>query len=193
MLQTSLLFRNGVVTHGLDENTDVMKPPQSPNPKAARVLPTAKLTPSVATVVASIAGSVIGDASQKAMTGANGIPAASKPAIKGNIVMPQTGVIAPIAEATITVGKSLPSNARAIWASAPLAMTQAVRTIPGTTTGATESRLRAIKRAIIHACVGQTMMAVVASATARTIRPIFDLFAAALFPFMPAPCVKAIE
>ncbi|GFE52035.1 hypothetical protein So717_37880 [Roseobacter cerasinus] len=61
-----------------------------------------------------MAGSVIGEDSQNAMIGASGTPAASNPAIKGNTVTPQTGVMAPISDAATTVRSVLPSNAPAM-------------------------------------------------------------------------------
>ena len=84
-----------------------------------------------------MAGSVTGDDSQNAITGANGTPEASRPVINGNTVIPQTGVIAPIVEASRIAFNGLPSNACLIRLPAPLAFTHADTIIPGTTSGAT--------------------------------------------------------
>ena len=70
----------------------------------------------------NIEGSISGDASQNAITGASGTPIASSAAISGITPQEQNGDSAPIrAAATIMVGR-LPVNARAISASAPLAL-----------------------------------------------------------------------
>ena len=134
------LSRSAFIAQGVLTKSPVIAPPNRPNPKAASVLPIAKLRPRVAAVVASIAGSVTGEDSQNAMIGASGTPAASNPAIKGSTVTPHTGVMAPKSDAANTVRSVLPSNAPAMWASAPLAMIQAARTMPGMTIGATTIR-----------------------------------------------------
>ena len=103
----------------------------------------ANSSPRVAAVTASMAGSVMGDDSQKAITGASGTPAASSPAISGRTVTPQTGVTAPIAEANRMTFSMCPANMRAMPSPAPLAMIQAASRIPGITMGATETRLSA--------------------------------------------------
>ena len=88
-----------------------------------------------------MAGSVTGDDNQNAMAGAT-MPtemAARRPAINGNTVTPQTGVSAPIVDASKTARSGTPSKASRIPAPAPLALTQAEIRIPGTTRGDTSS------------------------------------------------------
>jgi hypothetical protein len=84
-----------------------------------------------------MAGSVTGDDSQNAITGANGTPDASRPVINGNTVIPQTGVIAPIVEASKIDFHGVPSSACLMRPPAPLALTHADTIIPGTTSGTT--------------------------------------------------------
>ena len=89
------------------------------------------------------------------MIGASGTPAARSPAISGRTVTPQTGVTAPISEAAITARRVRPSNARAMWLSAPLAMIQAARRMPGRTMGATAISPQKTKSVALAAWVGQ--------------------------------------
>jgi hypothetical protein len=91
-----------------------------PSAKAATIFPMAKAGPRMAHVTANIAGSVTGDESQNAMTGASGTPAARNPVIRSTVT-PHTGVIAPIAEAITIVEAGRPSNHFAATAPAPLA------------------------------------------------------------------------
>src|SRR5690606_28162791 len=103
----------------------------------ATVLPMAKPGPSTAQVAANIPGSVTGDDSQKAITGARGTPAASSPVISGRTVTPQTGVTAPIAEARAIIATGRLWKERAVTVAAPLAVTQADSSSPNPIMGAT--------------------------------------------------------
>ena len=135
-------------------------------------MPTAKPAPRVAAVVASMAGSVTGEDSQNAMTGANGTPEASRPAIRGRTVTPQTGVTAPTAEATTTVRTTLPSNASAIRPPAPLAMTQADRIMPGMTRGATSISPQTTNSIVDRRPSGNQTAPAAITATVATITPL---------------------
>ena len=66
-------------------------------------------------------GSINGDASQNAMTGANGTPATSNAAITGMTPQEQNGESAPIRLARTIMDSGRPVKARAIRFSAPLA------------------------------------------------------------------------
>src|SRR6056297_782158 len=60
-----------------------VRPPASPRATAATVLATAKSNPSPLAVIANIAGSMSGEASQNAITAESGAPAAKRAATKG--------------------------------------------------------------------------------------------------------------
>ncbi len=80
----------------------VIAPATTPIPNAATVLAIANGTPRMLAVMRSIAGSVTGDDSQNAMTGASGSPRRRSAAISGSTPSPQTGVRAPAALAIRT-------------------------------------------------------------------------------------------
>ena len=69
----------------------------------------------------NISGSMMGEAIQKAITGARGTPDANMAAISGITPHEQKGERAPAREAAIIVTQDLPENTRAIWASNPVA------------------------------------------------------------------------
>ena len=70
----------------------------------------------------NIDGSISGDASQKAMTGARGTPLASKAAMRGITPHEQKGDNAPMRLANTTIISKRPAKARAIRFSAPVAL-----------------------------------------------------------------------
>ena len=70
----------------------------------------------------NIDGSISGEASQNAITGASGTPVASSAAITGMTPQEQNGDSAPIRLATTIMTAGRPVNARAIRFSAPLAL-----------------------------------------------------------------------
>ena len=90
-------------------------------PLAAIVLATAKLRLIPAAVRINISGSIIGDETQNAMTGARGTPLASIAAINGITPQGQDGDSAPAKDAAKIVITGLPEKARAISPSAPVA------------------------------------------------------------------------
>ena len=67
-------------------------------------------------------GSINGDASQKAITGASGTPVASSAAITGMTPQEQNGDSAPVRLARMIMYAGRPVKARAIRFSAPLAL-----------------------------------------------------------------------
>ena len=75
-----------------------------------------------------IGGSIKGEDSQNAMTADSGAPTASSPAMKGMTSQEQKGASPPNSAANRIMRVSLPSNARATKASAPLAFNQAIST-----------------------------------------------------------------
>ena len=77
-LQEAKPFLESIDGVGLD-SSELGHPPS----KFANVFAMAKSKPSVPAVTANIAGSIKGDASQKAMTAEIGAPTVNKPAIKG--------------------------------------------------------------------------------------------------------------
>jgi hypothetical protein len=77
------------------DNAQVANPANKPMPIAAKVLAMAKGTPSTAAVRMNISGSMIGEAIQKAITGASGTPAASSAATIGTTPHEQKGDSAP--------------------------------------------------------------------------------------------------
>jgi hypothetical protein len=91
-------------------------------PNAVIVLAMAKSRLMPAAVRMNISGSMIGDDTQKAITGARGTPAASMPAITGITPHEQNGDSAPANEAAMIATVVLPAKARAINWSAPLAL-----------------------------------------------------------------------
>ena len=84
-------------------------------------LATAKSKLSAAAVMAKAAGSIKGEASQNAMTGAIGVPSASRPAMNGMTSHEQNGERPPIKAARMIMRTCRPTNALATIASAPLA------------------------------------------------------------------------
>ena len=95
------------------------KPPNIPSDTAAIVLASAKSNPSVPEVIANIAGSMRGEASQKAMTAPSGAPTASSAAMKGMTSQEQKGDNPPNRAARTIMRAGLPSNALARRVSAP--------------------------------------------------------------------------
>ena len=91
-------------------------------PMAATVLAMAKVTLMPDAVMMNIFRSMIGDAMQKAITGARGTPDASMAAIRGITPHEQKGDNAPASEAAKIVAQGLPEKARAMWASMPVAL-----------------------------------------------------------------------
>ena len=85
-----------------------VNPPNSPKPTAAKVLPMAKSTPSAPDVITNIAGSMIGDDSQNAMTADSGVPIASRAATKGITSQEQNGASPPTSAASTTIRLSRP-------------------------------------------------------------------------------------
>ena len=81
----------------------VENPPNKPIPKAAAVFPKAKGNPRVAIVSKNICGSIKGEASQNAMTGAKGTPIIKRAAIKGIPPQEQKGERAPNKAAANTI------------------------------------------------------------------------------------------
>ena len=124
--EQQLLFagwgRRGSLKIGVRDRAMTVKPPNMPTPSAAMVFARAKSKPSVPEVIANIAGSISGEASQKAITAPSGAPTASSAAIKGITSQLQKGDKPPSAAAITTIRAGLPSNARASRLSAPLAL-----------------------------------------------------------------------
>ena len=92
---------------------------------AASVLASAKSKPSVPEVIRNIAGSISGEASQKAMTAPKGAPTASIAAMKGITSQEQKGESPPRTAARKIIRTCRPSKARAMRLSAPVALSQA--------------------------------------------------------------------
>ena len=80
----------------------------------AIVLATAKLKPMPAAVKINISGSMIGEAIQKAITGASGTPAPSMAAMRGITPQEQKGESAPTKAAIMVALTGLPVNTLAI-------------------------------------------------------------------------------
>jgi len=95
---------------------------------------TAKFRPSVAAVRMNISGSMMGEAMQKARTGASGTPATSIPATSGTTPQEQNGDRAPKIDAVITATAGRAANASATRLSAPEALSPAAM--------ATEARMK---------------------------------------------------
>ena len=129
-------------------------PPASPMPTAATVLAPAKPRPTPAAVSTNISGSMIGDASQKAMTGASGTPARSIAAMRGMTPHEQNGDRAPTTAARTTVRPGLPEKARAIRRSAPLAAAYAAMATARTRKGAIPTSAPATKRRLSGSWAG---------------------------------------
>ncbi len=81
----------------------VTSPPRRPTPTAAVVLASANSVPSVPVVSTNIDGSINGEASQNAMTGASGTPMAKSAAISGMTPQEQKGDSAPTSAAAGTI------------------------------------------------------------------------------------------
>ena len=90
-------------------------------PIAVIVFAIAKLMLIPAAVNMNISGSMMGDDTQNAITGAKGTPDASIPAITGITPQEQNGESAPANETAKMAAVVLPEKARAINWSAPLA------------------------------------------------------------------------
>ena len=120
------------------------QPASNPMPKADTVLATAKGTPIIPAVISSMLGSVTGEATQNAMTGAMGRPRRSRVDINGSTPRPQTGVIAPMRLA-ITTDRTVPpfSQNRARSDQRPIVRAPASREAT-TTTGSNVNRPRPI-------------------------------------------------
>ena len=103
----------------------VPNPPKRPSPKAAKVLPNVKCSPSWAELRMNISGSINGDDNQNAMTGAKGTPALKSPAMMGMTPHEQKGERVPNAAAAAIIFAELPENTRAISFSDPLAFAAA--------------------------------------------------------------------
>ena len=86
---------------------------------------TVKGSPNTAVINRNICGSIRGDEIQNAITGANGTPAANRPAMIGTTPQEQNGENAPKMEARkiAVMGRLL--NTRAICWSRPVALVQA--------------------------------------------------------------------
>ena len=81
-----------------------MRPAEAPIKIADNSFVSVNARPKTGNIRKNICGSIKGDASQKAITGANGTPARSKPAIIGTTPQEQKGEIAPnIAAARIAL------------------------------------------------------------------------------------------
>ena len=83
------------------------------------VFATAKSRPSAPVVMANIGGSMIGEASQNAMTALSGAPMARSAAMKGMTSQEQKGDRPPTSEARMTIRTGAPVKARATTPSAP--------------------------------------------------------------------------
>jgi hypothetical protein len=70
----------------------------------------------------NISGSIIGDETQNAMTGARGTPLANMAAINGMTPQEQNGERAPAKDAAAIVITGLPEKVRAMSLSAPVAL-----------------------------------------------------------------------
>ncbi len=84
-------------------------------------LPLANPKPMPTEVRTKISGSMIGEAIQKAITGASGTPAASNEATSGITPQEQNGESAPTRDAATIAETGEPEKARAIRLSAPVA------------------------------------------------------------------------
>jgi hypothetical protein len=83
--------------------------------------------PRIPTERAKISGSIVGEAIQKAMTGARGTPLASNPAMMGTTVQEQKGLKAPTNVAKIMARATLAWNARLMAPSSFKAWTRTLR------------------------------------------------------------------
>jgi hypothetical protein len=86
---------------------------------------TAKGQPSIPTESAKISGSIVGEATQKAITGVRGTPATRSPATSGTTVHEQKGLKAPTAVASSTAKPMRASRALRI---APSSSSVLIRT-----------------------------------------------------------------
>ena len=84
------------------------KPPKSPNPTAETVLAMAKSNPKVPDVIKNIAGSIKGEANQKAITAERGAPATKSAAINGITSQEQKGETPPSTAARKIIRVSRP-------------------------------------------------------------------------------------
>lgn len=89
----------------------------------------ANSTPSTLAVSTNIDGSIIGDASQKAMTADKGTPMARSAAISGATPQEQKGDTIPARDPSVTMVRGAPLKARAVRLSAPVAPAQAALAI----------------------------------------------------------------
>ena len=96
-------------------------------------------------VIRNISGSMIGEASQKAMTGASGTPIARSAAMIGTTPQEQNGDSAPNSAAIRIIRAGLPVKARAITASAPEACAHAAIAAEASRNGASCARARPVK------------------------------------------------
>ena len=132
----------------------VTAPLNMPMPTAASSFTTANSRPSVAAVNANMFGSISGELSQKAITGASGTSAASRPAITGMTPQEQNGDSAPITAASMIMRVGLPVNALATSPSSPLALAKAAQPTEMASHGAIPMRALPVKAREGSSCEG---------------------------------------
>ena len=137
-------------------SASTVNPPRRPIPAAATVFATANPVPIPAAVRTNISGSMTGEASQNAMTGASGTPAWSIAAISGMTPQEQNGESAPKRAASVTVRSGLPEKTRATSRSDPLAAAYAAIPTARARKGAMETSASRTKRTLGRSCAGLT-------------------------------------
>ena len=113
--------------------------------KAERVLARVNSRPMTGAIRTNISGSMSGEAIQNAMTGASGTPEASRAAMIGTTPQEQNGDRAPNSAATKITGPWRPLNTTAIWASRPVALTDAAISTEASRKGAMKTRGSGVK------------------------------------------------
>ena len=129
-------------------------PPNIPSPMAENVLAKANLKPITPAVNKNIDGSIIGDASQKAITAESGIPIARSAAINGITPQEQNGERPPASAPRTTIKRGAPVKALAIKLSAPVALAQAATAMDRNRKGAVFSSALPAKTALSRPCNG---------------------------------------
>ncbi len=146
--------RSGAPNRPVRCSASTPKPPSIPITNAASVLAIANGVPSTAAVRTNMDGSISGEASQKAITGASGTPMASRAAISGITPHEQKGDNAPMPAAKTIIALVRPVNARAIKLSAPLAAAYAAKATERRRKGRTPVKASRVKRKERSACCG---------------------------------------
>ena len=132
----------------------VAKPATRPMPNAANNFVMVNGKPKIGIIRKNICGSISGDASQKAITGASGTPAPRSPAMIGTTPQEQNGDTAPKTAASTTERRGFPANAIAICWSRPVAFATAATSTEIIRNGKIPHRAAPVKTKLSLACCG---------------------------------------